>query len=64
MVSKSHIKLQDLAPYLRGYDSKSPESAQDWAKGQSAGFTPGMLIFCLEKVAAAPGLAVGRKDDA
>jgi hypothetical protein len=64
MVSKSHIKLQDLAPYLRGYDSKSPESAQDWARGQSTGFTPGMLIFCLEKVAAAPGLAVGRKDDA
>jgi hypothetical protein len=64
MVSKSHIKLQDLAPFLRGYDSKSPESAQDWAKGQSTGFAPGMLIFCLEKVAAAPGLAVGRKDDA
>jgi hypothetical protein len=64
MVSKNHIRLSDLAPYLRGYDSKSPELPEDWAKVQSAGFKPGMLLFCLEKVAQAAGLAVGRRDDA
>jgi hypothetical protein len=64
MLSKNHIKAADLQPYLRGYDNRSPETAEEWAKVQSSGFVPGMLIFCLEKVASAPGLAVGRRDEA
>src|SRR5271170_863282 len=63
MVSKNHMRLPDLAPYLRGYDSKSPELPEDWARTQSVGFIPGMLIFCLERVAQAAGLAVGRREE-
>ncbi|HEY9757972.1 MAG TPA: hypothetical protein V6C97_22590 [Oculatellaceae cyanobacterium] len=64
MLSKNHIKAADLQPYLRGYDNRSTETAEEWAKVQSSGFVPGMIIFCLEKVASAPGLAVGRRDEA
>jgi hypothetical protein len=63
MLSKNHVKYQDVAAYLRGYDRNTPESAEDWSKQQSAAFEPGMLMFCLEKVGAPTGLTVGRSDN-
>ena len=64
MLRQHHVKIQDLAPFLRGYDPSKPQSAEDWSKTESAGFSPGMLLFCLERVSAPQGLAFGKRDDA
>lgn len=64
MLRQHHVKIQDLAPFLRGYDPAKPQSAEDWSKTESAGFSPGMLLFCLERVSAPQGLAFGKRDDA
>ena len=58
-----YIKLQDVKPSLRFFDSKSVVSPEDWSKSQSKGFEPGMIIFCLEKVVPSPGLTVGKRED-
>jgi hypothetical protein len=63
MLRQHHVKIQDLAKYLRGYDPTKPQSAEEWSKVESSGFEPGMLIFCLERVSAPSGLAFGKKDD-
>ena len=62
MLRQHHVKIQDLVSYLRGYDPSKPQTAEDWSKQESAGFEPGMLIFCLERVSAPSGLAFGKKD--
>ncbi|HEY9717232.1 MAG TPA: hypothetical protein V6C69_07180, partial [Trichormus sp.] len=64
MLRQHHVKIQDLAQFLRGYDPSKPQSAEDWSKTESAGFSPGMLLFCLERVSAPQGLAFGKRDDA
>lgn len=62
MLRQHHVRIQDLVNYLRGYDPSKPQSAEDWSKQESAGFEPGMMIFCLERVSAPAGLAFGKKD--
>lgn len=62
MLRQHHVRIQDLVSYLRGYDPAKPQSAEEWSKKESAGFEPGMLIFCLERVSAPSGLAFGKKE--
>lgn len=62
MLRQNHVKIQDLVSYLRGYDPSKPQSAEEWSKTESSGFEPGMLIFCLERVSAPSGLALGKKE--
>lgn len=57
MLRQHHIRLQDLQNNLRGYDSNKPQTPEDWAIQESKSFVPGMLIFCLDSIAAPPGLA-------
>lgn len=57
MLRQHHIRLQDLQNYLRGYDSNKPQTPEDWAIQESKSFVPGMLVFCLDSIAAPPGLA-------
>lgn len=63
MLRQHHIKLQDLAKSLRGFDPAKTESAEDWSRIESATFEPGMLLFCLERVSAPQGLAFGKKEE-
>src|SRR6516162_10060823 len=64
MLRQHHIRLQDLEGYLRGYDPTKPVPQDEWAKTESADFEPGMLVFCLDAVAAPPGglASFGKKD--
>src|SRR6516164_2674504 len=64
MLRQHHIRLQDLERYLRGYDpANKPPPQEEWAKTESSGFEPGMLIFCLDSVATPPGLSsFGKKE--
>ena len=64
MLRQHHVKIQDLVGYLRGFDPSKSLSAEEWSKLESATFEPGMLMFCLERVAAPQGLAFGKRDDA
>lgn len=63
MLRQYQVKIQDLARFLRGYDPSKPQSAEDWSKQESTGFSPGMLIFCLERVSAPSGLQFGKRED-
>ncbi len=57
MLKQHHIRLQDLKSYLRGYGTNKPQTPEEWAVNESKMFAPGMLIFCLDSIAAPPGLA-------
>jgi hypothetical protein len=57
MLKQHHIRLQDLKSYLRGYGTNKPQTPEEWAVQESKMFAPGMLIFCLDSIAAPPGLA-------
>ncbi|MCC7531536.1 MAG: hypothetical protein IT342_23740 [Candidatus Melainabacteria bacterium] len=57
MLKQHHIRLQDLKSYLRGYGTHKPQTPEEWAVQESKMFAPGMLIFCLDSIAAPPGLA-------
>jgi hypothetical protein len=63
MLRQHHVRLQDLQPFLRGYDPSKPTAPDDWAKVESARYEPGMLIFFLDAVATPPGLSqFGKKE--
>ena len=64
MLKQHHIRLQDLKSYLRGYSTNKPQTPEEWAVQESKMFAPGMLIFCLDSIAAPPGLAQFSKKDA
>ncbi|MBA3858612.1 MAG: hypothetical protein C0507_17025 [Cyanobacteria bacterium PR.3.49] len=64
MLKQHHIRLQDLRSFLRGYGTNKPQTPEEWAANESKLFTPGMLIFCLDSIAAPPGLAQFSKKDA
>jgi hypothetical protein len=64
MLKQHHIRLQDLKSFLRGYGTNKPQTPEEWAANESKLFTPGMLIFCLDSIAAPPGLAQFSKKDA
>lgn len=64
MLKQHHIRLQDLKSYLRGYGTNKPQTPEEWAVQESKLFTPGMLIFCLDSIAAPPGLAQFSKKEA
>lgn len=49
--------MQDLKSFLRGYGTNKPTSPEEWAIQESKNFAPGMLVFCLDSIAAPPGLA-------
>ena len=64
MLKQHHIRLQDLKSFLRGYGTNKPQTPEEWAIQESKLYAPGMLIFCLDSIAAPPGLAQFSKKDA
>jgi len=63
MLKQHHIRLQDLKSFLRGYGTNKPQTPEEWAVNESKMYAPGMLIFCLDSIAAPPGLAQFSKKD-
>lgn len=64
MLKQHHIRLQDLKGFLRGYGTNKPQTPEEWAIQESKMYAPGMLIFCLDSIAAPPGLAQFSKKEA
>jgi hypothetical protein len=63
MLRQHHVRVQDLRNYMRGYDPAKPTAPDEWAKGESTIFEPGMILFCLDAVATPPGLSnFGKKE--
>ena len=65
MLRQNSIHLEDVSKYLKGYDPERDKSIspEEWAKSESAAFEQGMLVFCLETIAAPPGLSTFNKKE-